>query len=341
MDAPPIVILGGTGAVGRHVAQFLDAQGQRVVVASRQADRAREVTDPLAHAEPATVDIGDPAALSLEHPGVVVNCTGIEDLDAMLRWRRSGWRIIDITASSTYAARLASLDRDGPAVIVGVGLIPGLTTLLARHLTAQDDEATEVVISCLLGLGEDYGDASRDWTYGQLGRRIDDPAGSFRNFSTPTSIDFPGGFGRRPAWRFDFADRVLLPPEIDVHVTTRYCFDTRLAGRALAAASAIPGARELLRRLNRLSRHAIGSTAWWAGVVETDTGRRSTALGNGQSHGTAAVTAIAAQHLAAATSEDPRYLWDLIDVADLQAQLAPAGILIDTSHLQVSGPPRS
>ena len=67
----------------------------------------------------------------------------------------------------------------------------------------------------------------------------------------------------------------------------------RLAGRALAIASAVPGAPGLIQRLGRTTRRAVHGTAWWAGVVQTDSGKRAWALGDSQSLGTAAITAMA------------------------------------------------
>lgn len=322
---PSVAVLGATGAVGAQVAAILGAKGHHVLAVSRHAEQTAATHQ---SSTPVRGELADPSSIGDRAPGIAVNCTGIEDFTAVQRWRDAGWAVIDISASSPYASRLATATHAGPALIVGVGLTPGLTSVLARHLVISDPSATAVTISCLLGLGENYGDASRDWTYGQLGRHIDDPTAPFRNFSAPQSINFPGGFGRRPAWRFDFADRTLLTEQLKVAVTTRYCFDSRLAGRVLAIASAIPKLPEILRRLNQRSRQTSGGTAWWAGVVETDTGRRATAIGNGQSHGTAAVAAIAADQLTRSESTSARYLWDLIDTKDFLAELAPLGVLV-------------
>ncbi len=323
---PSVAVLGATGAVGTRVVAVLTAMGRDVIAVSRHPGR---VTAGLPTGATSTQgEFTDPAGLGEVTPGVAVNCTGIEDVAAVQRWRDAGWAMVDITASSRYACRLANAARIGPPLIVGVGLTPGLTSVLARHLVAGDPGTSAVEISCLVGLGEGYGEASRDWTYHQLGRRIDDPAGAFRNFSDPRSVDFPGGFGRRPAWRFDFADRALLAQQLDVAVTTRYCFDSRLAGRALATASAVPALPGLLRSIGKGSRQAVGVTAWWAGVVETDTGRRAVAIGNGQSHGTAAVAAIAADRLLRSGNPEARYLWDLIDAEELVADLGPLGVLV-------------
>lgn len=326
-----IAVLGATGAVGIQLAQILAQRGHSVVCVSRHQRQVDELAGLLPNATGVAGDLGSPSLLDrLGEPGVVVNCTGKEDLRSIQCWREARWSVIDVTASSRYAAELASLACQGPPLVVGVGLTPGLTSLLARELVHAHPETRAVTISCLVGLGDEYGNASRDWTYGQLGQSIDDPAGKFRNFSDPETIEFPGGFGRRPAWRFDFADRLLLPPESGVAVTTRYCFDSRLAGRSLAIASAIPGAPQLLHRISHPSKSAVDGTTWWAGVVETDKGARATALGNSQSRGTAAVTALAAERLAQMPDDcGARFLWDLVDLRECRQHLATTGIAID------------
>jgi len=330
---PSIAVIGATGAVGSAVAAQLAGKGRTVVAVSRDANRAATVAAPLRSAVGVAGVFSDPASLGAIEPGVAINRTGIEDLDAIRRWRAAGWSMIDITASSRYATELAAEPLEGPPLLVGVGLVPGLTSVLARMLVTGEVTASAVTISCLIGLGENYGDASRRWTLEQLGRSVGDADGaSYRNFSDPEMIEFPGGFGRRPAWRFDFADRALLPGPLGVDVTTRYCFDSRLAGRALALASAVPGAPELIRRLGRATRRVVQGTAWWAGVIETDTGKRAWALGDGQSVGTATITAIAADRLAAIDSARCRYLWDVIEPDQLISQTAAAGILVGTDH---------
>ncbi len=330
---PVIAVIGATGAVGSATAELLTRRGQRIVAVSRDAERAERIAAPLPNTIGLPGLLADPSSLDVDEPGIAINCTGIEDLDAIRKWRRDGWAMIDITASSQYALALAAEPLDGPPLIVGVGLTPGLTSSLARELVLADPDASAVTISCLVGLGENYGDTSRTWTLSQLGRPVGDLDGTaFRNFSDPETIDFPGGFGRRPAWRFDFADRSLLPKLLGAQVTTRYCFDSRLAGRALAISSAVPGAPALIQRLGRTTRRTAYGTAWWAGVVETDTGKRAWALGDGQSHGTAAITAIAADRLASADNPEARYLWDIIDTDDLIAEAAASGILIGTNR---------
>ncbi len=127
---------------------------------SRDAERAEAIAALLPDTIGLRGSLADPSSLDVDQPGIAINCTGIEDLDAIRRWRRAGWAMIDITASSAYALALAAEPLGGPPLVVGVGLTPGLTSMLARELMLADPDACSVTISCLVGLGENYGDAS-------------------------------------------------------------------------------------------------------------------------------------------------------------------------------------
>lgn len=73
-----VLVLGGTGFVGRHVCEKLVAQGIRVTVPTRRIDRAREV-QLLPLLDVAVADVHDPAQLARLLPGhdAVVNLIAI------------------------------------------------------------------------------------------------------------------------------------------------------------------------------------------------------------------------------------------------------------------------
>jgi len=68
MESEPILVVGGTGGTGRHVAERLRAAGRPVRVAARRAERRPEGTD--GH----TLDLADPAA---DHAGAVAGVAHI------------------------------------------------------------------------------------------------------------------------------------------------------------------------------------------------------------------------------------------------------------------------
>lgn len=78
MKKQNIIVLGGSGFVGRHIVHRLAAEGRRVIVPARRRQRARELIL-LPTVEVVDADIHDDATLSrlLAGPDAVVNLVGI------------------------------------------------------------------------------------------------------------------------------------------------------------------------------------------------------------------------------------------------------------------------
>lgn len=322
-----VVVLGGAGAVGRQVSRHLVRLGHHVVVAGRNKATIQAVVSDLPEATARVVDFtGADGPTDAGSPGIAINCTGIESAESVEHWREHGWGFVDITASSTFAAQLAAAPSDGPALVFGVGLIPGLTGLMCSEIMARQPQTSSITASCLLGLAEEYGNAAQDWTYAQLGREVEGSRGTFRNFSEPAAVDFPGGFGRRMAWRFDFADRVLLPPHLGVEIETRLCFDSRLAGRALAAASALPRVLGALRTISPATRRSIGRSTWWAATLETNDGPAGWAIGDNQSAGTGLMVALIVDQMGNHRLEGPTQPFQFTTLEQLTPELHSQGI---------------
>jgi len=78
MPAQRLVVLGGTGFVGRHLVPRLAADGHRIVVLSRNREQHRELgVLPGVHVR--TADVHDPATLRRELYGAdaAINLVGI------------------------------------------------------------------------------------------------------------------------------------------------------------------------------------------------------------------------------------------------------------------------
>lgn len=313
----PIVVLGGTGAIGQEVARRLSGLGHPVTIASRSPDRATNVAAKIQGASPLTVDLTDADPLTgAGSPGVVVDCTGIEAPMTTQRLLNGGWSVVDITADARHTADLLGLDVSGTALLAGVGLMPGLSTLAAEVLHGRHPMPRAITMSALIGLGDDYGPASKAWTYSQLGRPLTIHP-EIRGFTQSEMVDFPGGFGRRRAWQVDFADQVLLRERLGIKVTTRYCFDSRLAGSALALAARVPAITEFLTAHPNLTKPPPRSTDWYAFVAETDTGARLTAMGRSQATSTATLVALATARLAESDRQGHLATPDLLDLDDV------------------------
>lgn len=323
------LVLGGAGAVGRHTARRLHALGHAVTIAGRTAAALEETARQLPGVGRIVADVRDLSALSEAGAvDVVVNTTGIASVDVVQPWLDRGAHVVDIAASGQEIRRLERADARNATLLLGVGLLPGLCTLMAAHLAGTDSRPTAITIGALLGVGEEYGDASRRWTISQLGRTVEAPDGTFRNFAVPVDIEFPGGFGTRRAYRFDFADQLILGRALGVPVTTAYCLDSRIATTALAVAARIPHAPQALLAANRFSRRAAHGSDWWAAAVRTESSR-VWAVGRAQSVGTAMITALATDRvLTDPPQPGVRYLHEMITLDDIHDELPGMGIAV-------------
>ncbi|MDO3646223.1 NAD-dependent epimerase/dehydratase family protein [Nocardia mangyaensis] len=303
-----VLVLGGYGAVGAHLVQLLRAQGISALAAGRDAARADRAVD-------ATTPDGFAAALS----GVttVVNCAGVEDIRVAEECVRRGIAFVEISATSDYVRALEHVR--GP-VLLGVGLAPGLTTLLAVDAFASDPGPIDIMIG--LGSGEHHGPAATAWTYQLLGQRFPDPDGAdIRNFTRPARFTIPekARYKPFPAVRADFADQHRLTDELAVPIRSYLRLDSRLATAGLAALTWIPALRGVAPR------HMPGSDRW---VVLARSANNSDrwATGRGQSLATATVAAATVRELARRQITSPTWIHELLDLDTLRNDLSTTGI---------------
>jgi hypothetical protein len=217
---------------------------------------------------------------------------------------------------------VAALERLRPPrpVLVGVGLAPGLTNLLAAAV--HDTRPGPIDIALLVGAGERHGAAATAWSYRLLGKRFGDPDGRLvRNYTRPRRFDLPGQ-GRRRLYRADFADRHALSRDLAVPVRTYFGVDSRLATTLLAGLTWIPGASRAPQGL-----HLPGTDRWLALARAAD-GTTRWATGRRQSHATA-VMAAAAARVAVRLPAAVQHLHTVLTLADVPAgrgiELGPAG----------------
>ncbi|MGW3353659.1 saccharopine dehydrogenase family protein [Nonomuraea rubra] len=233
-----VLILGGYGAVGREAADALT--GMNVIVAGRNPDQARPIPGTTAM----RVDATDPADLARALHGVdiVLMCAEIDNVRVARACVERGIHYVDVTASHPLLTGLERLDeparRKGATIALSVGLVPGVTNLLARVCTDRSTSQTEeLLIGALLGSGEQHGPAALAWTLDGLGTL----QGSW-------SMRFPQPYGERVVHRFPFSDQYTLPATLGTpSARTGLCLDSRLLSRLLSAAGR-PAVARLLHR---------------------------------------------------------------------------------------------
>ncbi|WP_238421918.1 NAD-dependent epimerase/dehydratase family protein [Gordonia sp. 'Campus'] len=269
-----ILLLGGRGAVGTVVARELVDAGHVVTATSRTATGDARID--------LRGDLTELHRLAARHD-VVINASGIERPE--LATATGPTPLVDISASGAYldALRTATI---GP-VVLGAGLAPGLSTILAAALDSHTGDDIDVLV--MLGAGEKHGPAAVAWTVGLVGTDVHHPPEGrpVRNLGETRRAKGSDGRTRRYL-RADFPDHVLLddkPGAIRSYLT--------LTSAPMTAALGLIGRVPVLRSTLTWV-PPLGSDAWHVIAENRRSGERRHACGTGQSEATGRLTALAA-----------------------------------------------
>lgn len=296
------LLLGARGAVGTVIHRELERADHTVTAASR------------AEAGGVRIDLrGDLASLAALAAGhdVVINASGIERPELATATARTP--LVDISATGSYLAALRDAAR-GP-VVLGAGLAPGLTTVLAAALDTRPHDQIDVLV--MLGSGEKHGPAAVAWTAGLVGTDIHLPpdTGRVRNFRTSLRAEGPDGRTRRYL-RADFPDHILLAPT-GAPVIRSYL---TLGSAAMTASLELVGRLPALRGVLSIAPH-VGSDDWHVVARNRRTGERRHAAGSGQSEATGRLTALAAVRVAG-SAHGAVTMADLVSAGEARVLLA-------------------
>ncbi|WP_246131841.1 saccharopine dehydrogenase NADP-binding domain-containing protein [Paenibacillus hemerocallicola] len=246
-----ILVIGGYGVAGQTICRELGRKAPgRVFAAGRNLERAERFCRTTAGSVlPLRLDIREPIG---EHFfarfRAVVMCLDQENTDFLRACIRSGTHYADVTANNSFLSKAEGLHEDaranGAAVVLSVGLAPGLTNLLALEAVNRMDATATLDISVMLGLGDSHGDAAMEWTLQNVNKsfEVTENGGkvSVSAFTDGKLVDFGTGFGRKKAYRFNFPDQHTLPRTLRVpSVSTRLCFDSGAATMLLAGLKAV------------------------------------------------------------------------------------------------------
>lgn len=327
------LVLGATGSVGRRVVEHLSRQGHDVVVGSRSPASAQQIANGFPRARALTVDLHDPAWTVPSDVTVVIDCTGTDRIETALRVCRSGSAFIDISASTPYVRKLLDQHEGvqdlGQRVVVGCGLAPGISTMLAhRLLTGHRDRP--VRIDLVIDLFDAFGAQAATFTEGLIGTSFRDPhdGATVENFSDPARTHLPAGFGTATTARVNFADVEILAhglAGVDMRLGFRQRGGTRLAaklGRRVATTL-----QSILERMQQTIRP--DATRPWLCMASTEQ-HRAWATGMGQANATATHVGLVVERLR--SGQVPRGVIAAHEVAPLDdpsaAYLRSSGIAV-------------
>lgn len=237
-----ILIIGGYGAVGAVIASQLAQQHRdQLIVAGRNEARAASFAaklGPQVHWR--VLDVAKP--IDYEHALAdvrwVVMCLDIPDMEFVRQCFQRGIHYIDVTAEYPILSAIAGLDgvarQHGATATLSVGLVPGVSNLMARHSLRFVEPIKRFDSAVLIGLGEAHGAGATAWILSH-----------FTDARGNTRFHFPEPFGRRTVYRFAFSDQYTLPQTLPIGEAANWlAFDSLLMTQLIGLAR-LP----ILRRL--------------------------------------------------------------------------------------------
>jgi saccharopine dehydrogenase (NAD+, L-lysine-forming) len=325
-----ILITGGYGTVGRRVAVDLapDYPG-RVVVAGRSAEKAAQLAVKLGHgARGRRLDVGDPDSVeaALDGEGVVMSC--IDQAEPHLRRAaiKRGLAYTDIaphlmTRRPTEAMK-AEAAQTGARIVLGAGLAPGISSMLALLGADRVGAVESVESNVLLSVGDAYGPASRAYLLEEIALpfavRIEGREVPMRPFARSARVTFPPPLGERTAYLFPFSDQVFFPETLGARTAlSRLALDPPWLGKLLSALVGLrvtamlrwrAGAEERLQPLTAWLQRRYEGRDFYGVAVEVHGARggvRVSLVGRGQASGTAIGAAAVVSALAEGEVKQP------------------------------------
>jgi len=236
-----VIIFGGYGVFGSHIARALTAWGIPITIAGRNLREAEKLAHHLGgDCRALMCDLARPVACraALAGHGVAVNAAGpFQGLDTTLleSCLEAGCDYADIADDRGYVARVRSLHDAFAArklaAVVGCSSLPGisgaLASLLRETVTAPVARAR---VTMFIGSKNAKGRAALRSFLSGLGKKIAAPQGTLLGFRDREVVPLPPPFGSRGVFNFDAPDYDLLPCLLNTpSVSVKVGFESRLA----------------------------------------------------------------------------------------------------------------
>lgn len=234
-DQQTIVVMGASGAVGKQLVALLAAKGRyKLVIAGRRRVPLEELSKSLnGVASVLQTDLRQVKDLGfLQSACLLIMCVDIENDLVPKACIEHGVHYMDISASAGVYNILKTLDtrarQQGVALLFSVGLAPGLTNILSKHVLSAMPSASKLELYVLLGLGEAHGDRAYQWTFDNLHKKYRIKTKGkhevVKSFSSGKTTWLAGK--RRQFYLFDFVDQHIIGGAVPVSsVSTRMAFD--------------------------------------------------------------------------------------------------------------------
>ena len=204
-----IMIIGGHGKVGQSITRAL--KDLNLILVGRNEEKMRNfLTKENIQAQTRTMNIDSIDFTALQDVFCVIVCVDQDSTTLVQYCDKYGINYMDVTANSEYIEKIQQLPLSGNSnILLGVGLAPGLTNLLAENFVQMHPSAKDIEIQLILGLGEKHGDAAIKWTLDNFIKDYSHKAlGKLRPFMKKSSVMIHGK--RLRTYNFNFVDQHML-----------------------------------------------------------------------------------------------------------------------------------
>lgn len=159
-----ILVVGGYGQVGARVSKNL----VNVIVAGRNQSQADEfIAENNIEGISRRFDTSNLDDHDFKDVDTIVMCVESNNIDVLKYCIKLKINYIDISPTTSVLEEIESyreeIDRAGIKVIIGVGIAPGVSNLLAKKAVHEMDEVHEIDSYVMLGIGEEHGRNAVTW----------------------------------------------------------------------------------------------------------------------------------------------------------------------------------
>lgn len=241
VDKDKILIIGGYGTVGSIVSRQLALQyPSKIIVGGRNKDKAQMLIEQNGlNAKAIYLDVEKERLKEVDFNEIhtAVSCIETMNISFILECLQFNINYTEVGASFKAHKRFFELsdyiDNADCLVIPSVGLVPGLSNILAFNGAKQFAEIDEIHTYVILGLGESHGVDSVRWMLEKANSsfKIKTKKGSVgvKGFTHPRSTRLLDEQRERTFYLFDFSDHHAIPLLVDTKaIDTRIGFDSKV-----------------------------------------------------------------------------------------------------------------
>lgn len=233
-----VLVVGGYGVTGGYVVkELLRSSNKKILIAGREIQKAEAMCKRDVRLSALKLDIYDQATYHIPPSvSVVVMCVTPQNNAFAIHCIQQGIHYIDISPSPNVTMQLEELDalaiERGVTCVLGVGIAPGLSTLLANALINDADSVSGIKLSLMLGLGDKHGADGVKWMLDNLQSPFaitkDGTAMQVKPFMKRMSTPFPKVVGKRSAFLFPLSDaHILTRMHHPDHIATYFTYNSR------------------------------------------------------------------------------------------------------------------